>query len=132
MADWLRGNERMVMNVALMSEDINFDDFNENHRRVIIVNPNDAVNLELMDYVSALNGTGHSEWEYMLAFLLVNSIRRASAVGDEADISRLFDRSFTASGNRKMTADQILKHCLKLFTIVEDRPDILKVKIKAA
>ena len=101
MGDWLRGSERLVLNYEMMSKDIGFEDFNKNPRRVVIVNPNDAVNLRLMDYATALQGTGHTEWEYMLAFLLVNSIRKAAAVGDEADISKMFDKSYTAKGRKK-------------------------------
>ena len=130
MGDWLRGSERLVLNYEMMSKDINFEDINNNPRRVVIVNPKDAINLKLMDYANALQGTGHSEWEYMLAFLLVNSIREAATVGNEADISRMFDRSYTASGKKKMTAEQILDHCMKIFTVVEDNSEVLKLKIK--
>lgn len=130
MGDWLRGSERLVLNYEMMSKDIGFEDFNKNPRRVVIVNPNDAVNLRLMDYATALQGTGHTEWEYMLAFLLVNSIRKAAAVGDEADISKMFDKSYTAKGRKKMTADQILDHCMKIFTVVEESPEVLKLRVK--
>ena len=126
MGDWLRGSERLVLNFEMMSHDINFEDINENPRRVVIINPKDAINL-----ATALQGTGHSEWEYMLAFLLVNSVRKAAAVDDEADISKMFDRSYTtASGKKKMTADQILDHCMKIFTVVEESPEVLKLRIK--
>ena len=130
MGDWLRGSERLVLNYEMMSKDISFEDINKNPRRVLIVNPKDAVNLRLMDYATALQGTGHTEWEYMLAFLLVNSIRSAAAVGDEADVSEMFDRSYTAKGKKKMTANQILDHCMKIFTVVEDSPEVLKLRIK--
>ena len=130
MGDWLRGSERLVLNYEMMSKDISFEDINKNPRRVLIVNPKDAVNLRLMDYAAALQGTGHTEWEYMLAFLLVNSIRSAAAAGDEADVSEMFDRSYTAKGKKKMTANQILDHCMKIFTVVEDSPEVLKLRIK--
>ena len=131
--EYLSGNEDFIFGMTMRTKDYGWEDINENARKVLIVNPNDVKGLDLMSWVAAFKDSGHSEWEFLWAALIVNAVREAAAEGkDEADVTYVFDRSFIASGDRKMTADEVYKHCSKIFEVVEETPAQIKVKVKAA
>ena len=102
------------------------------HKKVILVNPLDCKEkISLMGLVSAWRGTGHSEWEAILAHMFILSVLNAIESGEnEADITLLFNRDFTASKDRVFTKEQVYNHLIGWFDIVEETDEVLKLKIR--
>lgn len=101
-------------------------------KKVTLVNPKDCENrIDLMGLVAIWRGTGHSEWEFLLAYWFIKAVLEALNNGeDEADISMMFDRDFTASNNRILKQEKVHKHILPYFEKVSNTEDELKLKFK--
>ena len=101
-------------------------------KKVTLVNPKDCENkIDLMGLVAIWRGTGHSEWESLLAYWFIKAVLEALNNGeDEADISMMFDRDFTASNDRIFTQEEVHKHILPWFETVSDTEEELKLKFK--
>lgn len=101
-------------------------------KKVTLVNPKDCENkIDLMGLVAIWRGTGHSEWEFLLAYWFIDAVLKAlRSCEDEADISMMFDRDFTASNDRIFTQEEVHKHILPWFETVSDTEDELKLKFK--
>ena len=85
--EYLKSNESFTFGMTMRSKDYGWEDINEKARKVLIVNPNEVKDLELMSWVAAFRNSGHSEWEFLWAALIVNAVREAAAEGkDEADV----------------------------------------------
>lgn len=118
-----------LMQAALISKDYGWKMVP--HKKVTLVNPRDCANLDILTLASIWNGTGHSEWEYIMAYALLYPTSKAIKSGrSTADITGLFNRNLLASKNRVFTSKQIYDHIIKWFEIVSDTEDELKLKIK--
>lgn len=101
-------------------------------KKVTLVNPKDCENkIDLMGLVAIWRGTGHSEWESLLAYWFIDAVLKALRnCEDEADISMMFNRDFTASNGRIFKQEEVHKHILPWFETVSDTEDELKLKFK--
>lgn len=97
--------------------------------KFILVNPQ-----ELFNYVTAnklmanWSGTGHIEWEALLAYLFINFLKEAELKDlNEIDISPLFYIEMYASGNRKMTAEQVRNLIMPSFKVLKKTSEFIYV-----
>ena len=103
------------------------------HKRVILVNPRDCSRLTVFSLMSAFRGTGHSEWEGLLANWLLNAVREANVKGlAEADVTCLFDRDLLAKDGRTFTKSQIWNHIIRFFDIVEEDEHVVRLRAHVA
>lgn len=87
--------------------------------------------ISVFGMASAWRGTGHSEWEYLLAGVFVMIVKEAIENNKEqADISVLFGRELTASGDRVYTREQVYDHLMDSFNIIHEDAEELKISLK--
>ena len=103
-------------------------------KKVILVNPKTFVNhVNGMALVSLWRGTGHAEWEALLAYLFIKHLEEADEQNlSEVDVSDMFNTDLKASKNREMTAEQVREHLAKHFEVVEELPEEVRVRFKVA
>ncbi|MFR2534537.1 MAG: hypothetical protein ACLTEH_03335 [Clostridia bacterium] len=121
----------MLVFVLLRSENYGWSD-PKPFKKVTLVNAKDCENkISLMGLVSAWSGTGHSEWEFLLAGLFLCAVLDAlENESNEADISMLFDHDLLARDGRMFTQEQIYAHLIPWFEIIKDTDDALNLKLK--
>lgn len=119
-----------MIGLAIYTGDYGWDD--KPFKKVTLVNPKDCENkINLIGMMSRWRGTGHGEWEALLAWWFVDAVVNAlKSESDEADISALFDRDLLARNNRVFTQEQIYAHIIPSFEIVKDNDDGLWLKLK--
>lgn len=102
------------------------------HKKVFLVNPFDCKErINVMDLAERWKGTGHTEWEYLLAGMFLDAVLDAIEINSQrADITCMFDRDLTASNGRKLTQAQIYELIIKSFDIVEENDDVLKLRFR--
>lgn len=101
-------------------------------KKVILANPESLKKTRLFDCASSFKGTGHAEWEYILAGWLISAAGKSIETGDECDISQLFNTTLLASNDAYFTPKQIYNHLIHFFTIQEETKDVLKLVINVA
>lgn len=116
--------------IALSSNDYGWNI--KPYKQVILVNPKDCENkISVMSMVSAWRGTGHSEWEFLLAKIFVEAVVDAIENNkEEANITNLFNRDFLSSGDHIFSQKEVYDHLIPWFEIVEETDDELKLKIR--
>ena len=121
-----------ALRFLLMSRDYGWNAIDEEHKKVILTNPKDCENkITLMGMMSAWRGTGHTEWEALLAGWFIQAVIDAIDKDEgEADITHLFDRDLIAADNRIFTKEQVKNHLLKWFDIVEETDSALRLRIR--
>ena len=114
----------------LISKDYGWSEPDKNHKKVILTNALDCKGkICFSGMVSAWLGTGHVEWEALLASWFVEAVVKAIEENvNEADITNLFNRDFWAYGNRFFTQDQVYNHLIKWFDVVEEDQEVVKLK----
>lgn len=119
------------LGIFLATKDYGWTEPDESHKKVILINPLECKEkICLMGMVSAWRGTGHSEWEAILAGWFIQAVLDAiDSNVNEADITHLFNRDFLASKNRVFTQDQVYYHLIKWFDIIEETDQVMKVRI---
>ena len=118
------------VSLFLMTNDYGWSDPYE-HKKVILTNVEDCRN-KLHAYALACSWreTGHAEWEAIMAFWFTNAVIEALEKGEsEADITHIFNRDYTARGDRVFTMEQVYNHLIPWFDIVEETDDVLKLKL---
>ena len=119
------------LSILLASNDYGWTEPDENHKKVILINPLDCKEkISLMGMVSIWRGTGHSEWEALLSGWFIKAVMDAIEQNvNEADITHMFNRDFLASNDLIFTQDQVYNHLIKWFDIVEETDEELRVRI---
>lgn len=100
------------------------------HKKVILCNPKDCDKLTIWTVVSAWGGTGHLEWDFLLAGWFINAIQTALEAETEADISMLFCRDLFARNDKVYTSEQVYEHLLPSFEIIEENEKELRLNLK--
>ena len=99
--------------IYLRSNDFGWET-DETAKKVILVNPlqcKEKVNF--MGLVSAWRGTGHAEWEALLAYWFLTPVIEAIEKDEEeADISNCFNKELQSSKG-KMSKEQVFAHIIK-------------------
>lgn len=103
------------------------------YKHVILTNPKELIGRVSGEGLMAQwHGTGHAEWEAILALIFIQYVREAEKNDlDEIDITDLFSHDLKASNNRKMSADDVRKHISKSFKVVEETQDLIRVSFTA-
>lgn len=92
--------------------------------------------ISIMQFINAWAGTGKSEWECMMGYLVMYPVRKAWSEGqNEADITRLFEvtllahptgradeeiRDFNGTPYRVLTQEKINEKVMRFFTVQEE------------
>ena len=115
----------------LKSGDYGWNMPDKNHKKVLLVNPKDCERkITLMGLVKAWRGTGHSEWEAILANWFIVAVVTAIDEDTEADLTNMFNRDFLASRDRVFTKQQVFDHLIKWFEIVSEDDETLELRFK--
>lgn len=78
----------------------------------------------------ALNGTGHAEWETLLAVNFVKDVSKAlENNSSEADISNIFSCDLLASRGRVFSQKEIYDHLIRFFKIIGETDDELRLAV---
>lgn len=92
--------------------------------KVFLVNPATCAEnpfFSTWNLMSLLYGTGHTEWEALMADVLMQTIckwyKKGANAGEPVDISMLFNRDYLASGYRRFTMEQVSNHLNRVFNI---------------
>ena len=103
------------------------------YKHVILANPQELIGRVNGNNLMALwQGTGHSEWEAILALIFIQSIKKAEKKNlEEVDISVLFNHNLKASNNRQMSAEQVRKHISRSFKVEKETSDLVRVSFIA-
>ncbi len=102
----------------------------EKSKKVILTNPLDCKNkINLKGMIAKWKGTGHIEWEFILAGLFIHDVVNAIENDDqEADLTFMFNLDFHDKNGNTFTAQQVYDHLIKSFTIVDETDTELKLK----
>ena len=102
----------------------------EKSKKVILTNPWDCRNkINLKGMIAKWKGTGHIEWEFILAGLFIHDVVNAIENDDqEADLTFMFNLDFHDKNGNTFTAQQVYDHLIKSFTIVDETDTELKLK----
>lgn len=121
-----------ALRFLLMSGNFSWKTREDETKKVILVNPKDCEEkISLTSMMAVWRGTGHSEWEAILAGLFVSAVVEAlSKDEEEADITNVFNRDYKAAGGRLFTKEQVYDHLIKWFDIVEESETTLRVKLR--
>ena len=130
--------DKIFVDLKLSSKDYGWSNPDESVK-VLLVNPATCADSSVFttwNLMSMLHGTGHSEWEAIIADMLMLAVcewyKNGAKADEPADISRLFNRDFLASGNRMFTKDMVSTHLNRIFNtekIDADGTRYLKFKI---
>ena len=92
--------DNMTLNVALASGDYGWSE-PRTAKRFTLVNASDGKELNLFQVASCFCGTGHCEWEYLLAYYFLTAINKAVGEGKpEADLTNMLNRDLLATRGR--------------------------------
>lgn len=81
-------------------------------------------NITILSIANAFKGTGHIEWEWLMADFIVRSISQAYENDvDSCDFSWLFNKSFSSKAGLSFSADEVRRHLSRYFSTVEIQPD---------
>jgi hypothetical protein len=115
-----------LLNTALRSNDFGWTPAVPISKQYILTNAEEIRNsdIDLYQLVSLWRGTGHVEWEYIMAGFFLTKVIEVAA-GEEVNISQLFNKDMIASRDRVFTKEQAYEHLIKWFTVVnEDESNI--------
>lgn len=102
-------------------------------KKVTLTNVKDCENkISVLSVAASWNGTGHYEWELLLASNFVRPVVEALLNGsDEADISTIFRCELLhASGERVFSQEAIYGHLIPFFEIESETDEELRLAIK--
>ena len=118
-----------VVGFFLRSNDYSWT--SKNSKKVILVNVKECKNrVNVLNLCSLWRGTGHSEWEVLLADWFVEAVLEAlKSNKSDADITCLFNKDLKASGGRIFSQEDVYYHIIPSFQIVENNEDEMKVKL---
>ena len=102
------------------------------HKKVTLVNSKQCENrVSVFGLVSAWKGTKHPEWEYLLAAFFINSLLESLEKGeDEADITDMFNRDFTASNNKIFAQEDVFEHIIGWFDVISENDEEMRVALR--
>ena len=118
------------LSFCLWTDDYGWN-IDQEYKKVFLTNPHECKEkISVTMLISAWRGTGHSEWEFLMAGWFVKAVVEAIEKGyPEAEITPIFNRDFLASRGRVFTKEQVYNHIIRFFDIVEDTDDVLKLKL---
>ena len=128
---YLTADECSLISMKLWSGDYS-SKYHNITKRFLLTNPKEANNVSLEEWIYRFNGTGHSEWETLLAVWLVIDIRRSLDTKKDCDISDLFAVDLLASPTSKnesyriFSSEEIYNHLAHIFKVVEETEQIVK------
>ncbi len=118
-----------LLNVGLRTGDYDWQE--KPFKKVILLNVSDCQRISLTKLLKMWSGTGHVEWEYLLAGWFLMQVDEAVKEGqDEADITILFSRELSASRDRKFSQKKVYDHLIQWFKICDEGKKELKVRLR--
>ena len=118
--------------VILLIGDYDLSEPDKTHKKVILVNPQECYRkIWLTRLAREWRGTGHFEWEVILAGCFIQLVIDAVENNcSEVEITKLFNRDFYASHYRVFTKRRIYNHIINSFDIIENTTEILKLRFR--
>ncbi len=117
-----------LLNVGLRTGDYDWQE--KPFKKVILLNVSDCQRISLTKLLKMWSGTGHVEWEYLLAGWFIMQVDEAVKEGqDEADITILFSRELSTSRGRVFTQQAVYNHLIKWFEICDENGQELKLAL---
>ena len=121
--------------LSLLEFGLRSGDYGQNIRgfkKVTLTNVSKCKNtISVLGLVTTWKGTGHVEWEYLLAgWFIISVIETLENQKEEADITCLFDRDLIASNGKVFTKEQIYDHLIDWFDIESETDDEIRVSLK--
>lgn len=134
--EYLKPDEIQTINAAIYfgGKDYGWEPYVEK-KHFVLTNP--EIIAEFSPYNLALNfrGTGHFEWELLLAMWMVSAAREALDIGTECDISKVFNIELLVRPKhegddyRRLKPEQIREHIGKFFEVIEENENLCKMKV---
>lgn len=117
-------------NILLASGDFGWE-IKPFKKTVLLANTDKCANkLTLMGMFAQWHGTGHSEWECLLAVWFIEAVKEAFKSKECADITILFNRDLTSAAKGTFTHKEIYNHLIKSFEIISEDKDTILVSLK--
>jgi len=95
-------------------------------KQFILTNPNDVKDFSLHEWTEMFQGTGHVEWEVIMAWWFVEAIRSAVDKKTMCDVSRIFNTTFLAINlyctpriTKRLYPSDVINHIGHYFSIKE-------------
>ena len=123
-----------ILTVAMRSKDFGWDNIVEPEKRFILTDLHlYEGKVDVFALASYWRGTGHCEWENLLAAWLIYTVIDALKKGENrADISMLFTRDLIASRDRRFTKGQVYKYIFPSFDIADEDEGNIYLRLRIA
>ena len=123
--------DEIQKDTMFLKQDFGWSDPDPSHKKVYLTNPQECKVLTFMGLVSSFRGMGHSEWEGLISDWLLNAIDKANKAGHtEADITEVFDKDLYDSTGKTFTKEQIWKHLIRFFKIVDESEEYVQIEAR--
>lgn len=123
-----------VLSIAMRSNDYGSDNIVEPPKRYLLTDLHlYEGKINISNLAAHWRETGHSEWEYLLAAWLIYSVIDAMKKGEKhADISIMFSRDLLATRERRFTKEQVYKHIISSFDVVNEDSESIYLRLRIA
>lgn len=124
-----------LVNFVLRSRDYEVKEV-DSGKKVTLCNVkqiSEVENLTAYTVAASFRGSGHFQWEAIWATWLLGAVDMATKEEkDTADISKIFDHEYASNSGKVFTSEDVKKHLMPFFDIIEETEDELKVNLKVA
>ena len=119
----------VAVTCAMSSKDYGWDP--KPFKRVILTNVSDCKDkISVVGVANSWRGTGHYEWELLLALNFVNKVVEAlKNASNEANISEIFGADLHASDGRVFSQKQIYEHIILFFDVLSETAEELRLAV---
>ncbi len=114
-------SDSMMIGFTLSTRDYGWE-VTQTCPKILLSNTQECISnpsINAWNLMSCFRGTGHCEWECILAMFFMEALLEAEEKGKEADITSLFNRNFMASGNKTFSSAQVARHLERWFETVK-------------
>ncbi|MDR0978750.1 MAG: hypothetical protein LBL91_02260 [Lachnospiraceae bacterium] len=114
--------DEQIFNSIMRSDDYGYTKPQVGHKKYILTNVEEtSQRITLEKLAGYWAGTGHVEWEYLMAFILIQEVLKAYEAGTkEADLTELLGRDFSARFDRTFSKEKVWEHIQSSFEIVRE------------
>lgn len=135
--DYLTQEERKAVGIHLYFDgrDYGQEKYVEK-KHFVLTNPEAIKDFSVMSLAADFRGTGHSEWEVLLAMWMLEAARKAVEENCECDVSQVFNAHLLASPKhdgedyRRLTPEDIWNHLNRFFIVEEESDTFCKITAK--
>lgn len=101
------------------------------YKKVILTNVKECKGITLEEVANRFKGLRKTEWEHLLSFQFMSILIEALEKNkNEADITKIFSIEICGSQDQLCTQENIRRHLLKIFEVVNETSECLRLKFK--